>query len=55
MKWKDVIKLKFLGGLGFGSLEHKNWALLAKLWWRFGEEKDALWRRIIVSKYGEDE
>lgn len=32
MKWKDVIKPKFLGGLGFGSLVQKNWDLLAK-WW----------------------
>lgn len=23
-------------------------------WWRFGDEKDALWRRNIESKYGED-
>ena len=35
-------------------LELKNWSLLAKWWWRYGEEKEALWRRIIVSKYRED-
>lgn len=33
-------------------MQLKNWTLLAK--WRFGEEKWALWRRVIVSKYGED-
>lgn len=30
MKWSGVIKPKWSGGLGFGSLESKNGALLAK-------------------------
>ena len=49
-----MIKPKSSGGLGLGSLENKNLALLAKSWWRFGEEKEAFWRRLIASKYGED-
>ena len=49
-----VIKPKSSGGLGLGSLENKNWALFAKWWWRFGEEKETLWRRLIASKYGEN-
>lgn len=32
----------------------KIFTLLAKGWWRYGDEKEALWRRIIVSKYRED-
>ena len=28
--------------------------LLPIWWWRFGEEKEALWRRIIDVEYGED-
>ena len=42
-------------GLGLGKLESKNWALLAKWWWRSMEERDALWRRVTVAKYGVDE
>ena len=42
MKWSKVIKLKWDGGLGVGSLENKNKVLLEKLWWRFGEERKAL-------------
>lgn len=42
-------------GLGLGKLESKNWALLAKWWWRFMEERDTLWRRVTVTKYGVDE
>lgn len=48
------MKPKLAGGLGLGSLEDKNWTLLAKWIWRFGEE-EALWRKVIVSKYGEGE
>lgn len=55
MKWSDVIKSKVNGGLGLGSLDYKNWALLDKQFWRFGEEKDALWRKVIVAKYGVEE
>ena len=27
-------------------------ALLAKWWWKFAKERDALWRRVISHKYG---
>lgn len=30
IKWSEVVKPKGAGGLGLGSLEYKNWALLAK-------------------------
>ena len=52
MKSDKVIKPKVAGGLGLGSLGFKNWSMFAKWWWRFGEERDALWRRVIVEKYG---
>ena len=54
MKWIEVIKPKSNGRLIIGSLENKNLALLAKWWWRFGAKNEALWRRIVASKYGED-
>lgn len=55
MKWNEVVKPKGAGGLGLGDLRLKNLALLEKWLWRFGKEKEALWRRVIVSKYGEGE
>lgn len=42
------MKYKSYEGLGSGSLVHKNYA---KLWWT--KEREALRRRINVSKYGE--
>ncbi|KAL5709840.1 hypothetical protein ACHQM5_020477 [Ranunculus cassubicifolius] len=32
-----------------------NEALLSKWLWRFGEERDHLWRMVIAEKYGEEE
>lgn len=54
VRWEDVVKPKVVGGLGMCNLEFKNWDLLAKWWWRFGDEREALWRRVIRAKYGED-
>lgn len=54
MRWDNVITPKGAGGLGLGNMELKNRALLAKWWWRFEEERGALWRIVIATKYGED-
>lgn len=54
VRWEAICQLKQAGGLGIGRLEEKNESLLAKWWWRFGKEKDSLWRKILVGKYGED-
>ena len=43
-----------MGGLGLGELKNKNRALLTKWWWRFGEEREAIWRKVIEFTYGED-
>lgn len=40
------------GGLGIKSLKCNNKALLGKWLWRFGIERDNLWRKVIVAKYG---
>lgn len=52
MCWDKVTLPKEQGGLGFARLDIVNEALLAKWWWRFGNEKEALWRRVLDSKYG---
>ncbi|GMI67424.1 hypothetical protein HRI_000411700 [Hibiscus trionum] len=40
------------GGAGIINLDAKNKALLAKWGWRFATEKEALWRKVILCKYG---
>ncbi|EXB23112.1 Electron transfer flavoprotein-ubiquinone oxidoreductase [Morus notabilis] len=50
--WEQVCKPKELGGLGIGNIRKRNEALLAKWLWRFPLERDALWSRVIVGKYG---
>lgn len=52
VSWKIVSNSKENGRLGIGNLILKNKALLGKRLWRFSKEKDSLWGRIIVSKYG---
>lgn len=54
IKWNKVIKPKREWDLGLGNLDLHNWALLAKWLCRFRVEKEAFWRKIIVSEYGED-
>lgn len=51
VRW-DLIELpKIFGGLSVGNLLHRNIALLFKWLWRFLNEPDALWRKIIQAKY----
>lgn len=39
------------GGLGIRRIKQMNVSLLLKWWWRFGKEKNALWRKSIAAKY----
>ncbi|GJY51581.1 RNA-directed DNA polymerase, eukaryota, reverse transcriptase zinc-binding domain protein [Tanacetum coccineum] len=43
-----------MGGLSVGSLLSKNLSLLGKWKWRFLSETDSLWRKVIISFYGND-
>ncbi|KAJ0878916.1 putative reverse transcriptase zinc-binding domain-containing protein [Helianthus annuus] len=45
--WQNVMTPKDLGGMGFGSLREASLAMMAKWWWRFKEDRDGLWRRVI--------
>ena len=49
--WHKVTKAKDQGGLGIQSARGRNQALLTKLNWRFRTEKDALWAKVLRSKY----
>ena len=42
-------------GLAIRNLRYFNEALLGKRLWRFGYEREALWRRVIRAKYGVEE
>ncbi|GKB38253.1 hypothetical protein Tco_0883195 [Tanacetum coccineum] len=52
ISWKNTIASRDLGGLGLGSFRAKNLGLLAKWQWRFLNEKDAVWNKVISSLYG---
>ena len=52
VRWAIVFTPPSLGGLGLRKARLFNDALLGKWLWRFGIEKDALWRRVIEVKYG---
>lgn len=49
--WHKVTKPKAERGLGIQSAKGRNQALLAKLNWRFRLGKDALWVKVLNSKY----
>ncbi|XP_028115366.1 uncharacterized protein LOC114313201 [Camellia sinensis] len=51
VKWKELTINKAKGGLGIHDIRIVNSCLLLKWWWRFGFEKNALWKNLICSKY----
>uniref|UniRef100_A0A2N9JAL9 Reverse transcriptase domain-containing protein n=1 Tax=Fagus sylvatica TaxID=28930 RepID=A0A2N9JAL9_FAGSY len=53
VNWAQVCQPVHLGGLGIRNLRIFNKALLGKWLWRFGNEREALWRLVIVAKYGD--
>ncbi|PON86224.1 hypothetical protein TorRG33x02_179430, partial [Trema orientale] len=52
VSWAKVCLSKKKGGLGIGKLLIRNKALILKWLCRFPQEKDALWHKMIKSKYG---
>ncbi|OMP12130.1 reverse transcriptase [Corchorus capsularis] len=49
--WKSLTNSKCEGGIGFGDLNTINIACLGKLVWRFVNNQDALWARILKGIY----
>ncbi|KAJ6925966.1 hypothetical protein NC651_010415 [Populus alba x Populus x berolinensis] len=49
--WPTVSMPKSAGGLGIGSLQNKNKALLFKWLWRYGSEESSMWKDVITSIY----
>src|ERR1044072_5091176 len=53
--WEEICKNSQMGGLGLGFLGWRNKALIIKWAWRFGADREALWRRALCAKYGWDD
>ncbi|KAJ0533166.1 putative reverse transcriptase zinc-binding domain-containing protein [Helianthus annuus] len=45
--WNNTKAPKEFGGIGLGSLMETNIAMLGKWWWRFKNDKESLWRKVI--------
>ena len=54
VNWKTVCTEKKKGGLGLRRFSILNKALMCKWCWRFANERDSLWRKIISCKFGEE-
>ena len=52
VKWATICTPLSLGGLGTRKVNFFNEALIGKWLWRFGLERDTLWRQVIEVKYG---
>jgi hypothetical protein len=52
VNWELICKPYSNGGLEMKNLRKFNEALLGKWLWRFGMEKEAFWRKVIMAKYG---
>ncbi|MCH79282.1 cysteine-rich receptor-like protein kinase [Trifolium medium] len=54
ISWKTICLPKEYGGLGVRQLREFNIALLGKWCWRMLVDRDGLWFRVLVSRYGEE-
>ncbi|GJT29449.1 putative RNA-directed DNA polymerase, eukaryota, reverse transcriptase zinc-binding domain protein [Tanacetum coccineum] len=52
--WDKTCSSPSCGGLGIGSLDASNLAMLVKWWWPFLTEDNSLWKLIITSIHGPD-
>jgi hypothetical protein len=52
LNWAKVCEPLDHGGLGVKNLRLFNQSLLGKWLWRYGKERDALWRQVVEVKYG---
>lgn len=49
---KHVCSPKQYGGLGIRRMGLMNKALIRKWLWRFGVERDSLWRQVVAYRHG---
>ncbi|GKV24765.1 hypothetical protein SLEP1_g34334 [Rubroshorea leprosula] len=53
VKWEAICWSKEKGGLGVLDLRRRNWALLGKWWYRLGDGREGLWKRVVKEKFYE--
>ena len=53
VSWATVCTEKIKGGMGIKSFSRMNKALLSKWNWRFANDRNSLWRKVIGIKFGE--
>ncbi|XP_058784295.1 uncharacterized protein LOC131659071 [Vicia villosa] len=53
VRWDTVCKERDEGGLGVKNVEVVNLALLSKWKWRILTDEEAVWRGILISRYGD--
>ena len=51
VKWKNIMGSKEQGGVGIKNLKYQSKALKVKWLWRYHQKDQALWYRVIMSKY----
>ncbi|XP_039072016.1 uncharacterized protein LOC120219245 [Hibiscus syriacus] len=54
VNWITVCKSRSCGGLGVPNLNFMNRALLEKWFWKFANDSESIWKRLISSKYNQD-
>ena len=54
VRWSTICLDKRKGGLGVKSLILLNKALLGNWSWRYANEKEVFWNKVIRGKYGEE-
>ncbi|CAJ2646720.1 unnamed protein product [Trifolium pratense] len=52
VSWKSICLRKEFGGLGVRQLREFNVALLGKWCWRLLVDREGLWYRVLVARYG---
>lgn len=50
--WKSICRPVRYGVLGVSLFKDHNQALLAKWLWRFGVERESLWQKVVVARFG---
>ena len=55
VNWEVVCGDKEKGGLGIRKLTLLNKVLLDKWIWRFACDKEALWKQVLLTKYGQED
>ncbi|XP_076949723.1 uncharacterized protein LOC143622474 [Bidens hawaiensis] len=50
--WEVVTRPKNFGGLGISKISEVNASLLVKWAWRFINEHESMWRKVIISLHG---